>query len=220
MCFYLLSKIYVEFIYRGSAVLTIGAGTLADIFDPRERGTMLGIYYAAPLLGPAIGPIIGGSKLLFDSRYETRGDNAFREVLTQVWSWRATFYFLSALGGVLLLPFLLFKDTFRRERSTSYQAALLRHQQRNLKKLKLTVVPVADSSRVSHETDVGAVAVATALGEANSDPKEIHLSVSDINPFPQLIQVLRRKNNVVMYFPSGIAHPCLERLKKDVIEFV
>jgi len=34
-----------------SAVLAIGAGTLADIFDSEERGTMLGIYYAAPLLG-------------------------------------------------------------------------------------------------------------------------------------------------------------------------
>lgn len=37
--------------YRASAVLSIGAATLADIFEPRERGTMMGIYYAAPLLG-------------------------------------------------------------------------------------------------------------------------------------------------------------------------
>ena len=45
---------------RSAAVFTIGAGTLADIFDPKERGTRLGIYYGAPLLGPACGPILGG----------------------------------------------------------------------------------------------------------------------------------------------------------------
>jgi MFS family permease len=43
-----------------SAVLAIGAATLADIYEPVERGTKMGIYYAAPLLGPAIGPILGG----------------------------------------------------------------------------------------------------------------------------------------------------------------
>ncbi len=47
---------------RGAAVLTIGAGTLADMYEPHERGTVLGIYYAAPLLGPSLGPIIGGGK--------------------------------------------------------------------------------------------------------------------------------------------------------------
>jgi MFS family permease len=45
-----------------AAVMTIGAGTLADIYDPKERGSMLGVYYAAPLLGPAIGPILGGGE--------------------------------------------------------------------------------------------------------------------------------------------------------------
>ena len=47
-------------VYSASAVLSIGAATLADIFEPRERGTMMGIYYAAPLLGPSLGPIAGG----------------------------------------------------------------------------------------------------------------------------------------------------------------
>ena len=30
--------------------MAIGAATLADIYDPFERGTKLGIYYAAPCL--------------------------------------------------------------------------------------------------------------------------------------------------------------------------
>ena len=50
----------IDLLYRASAVLAIGAATLADIFEPRERGTMMGIYYAAPLLGPSLGPIAGG----------------------------------------------------------------------------------------------------------------------------------------------------------------
>lgn len=31
--------------YRSSAVIALGASTLADIYDPHERGTMMGIYY-------------------------------------------------------------------------------------------------------------------------------------------------------------------------------
>jgi MFS family permease len=34
-----------------SAVLALGAGTLADIYDVHERGTKLGIYYISPALG-------------------------------------------------------------------------------------------------------------------------------------------------------------------------
>ncbi|KAF8975377.1 major facilitator superfamily domain-containing protein [Cyathus striatus] len=54
---------------RSSAVMALGAATLADIFEPAERGTkassqclsiQMGIYYMAPLLGSALGPIFGG----------------------------------------------------------------------------------------------------------------------------------------------------------------
>lgn len=31
--------------YSTSAILSIGAATLADIYEPHERGTMMGIYY-------------------------------------------------------------------------------------------------------------------------------------------------------------------------------
>lgn len=67
-----------------SAVLALGAGTLSDIYDSHERGTKLGIYYAVPLLGPSIGPILGGAIS------STKG------------GWRATFYFLLGYGAVCL----------------------------------------------------------------------------------------------------------------------
>ncbi|KZO96072.1 MFS general substrate transporter [Calocera viscosa TUFC12733] len=91
----------------GSAVLSIGAGTLADVFEPRERGSMLGIYYAAPLLGPSLGPLLGG-------------------VLTSGLGWRSTFWFLVIFAGCTLVLFIFFKDTFRKERSLAYQSAVNR----------------------------------------------------------------------------------------------
>ena len=94
---------------RSSAVIALGAATLADIYEPAQRGTMMGIYYSAPLLGPSLGPILGGA-------------------LTQAFSWRATFWFLAIFVGLCFLSFIPFRDTFRRERSLTYQAALRRRR--------------------------------------------------------------------------------------------
>lgn len=44
----------------GSAPVTIGGGTVADLFLPQERGRALSIYTLGPVAGPAIGPIAGG----------------------------------------------------------------------------------------------------------------------------------------------------------------
>ncbi|EJT99833.1 MFS general substrate transporter [Dacryopinax primogenitus] len=90
-----------------SAVLSIGAGTLADVFEPRERGSMLGIYYAAPLLGPSLGPLLGGA-------------------LTTGLGWRSTFWFLVIFAGCTLVLLIFFRDTFRKERSLAYQSAVNR----------------------------------------------------------------------------------------------
>jgi len=66
----------------------------------------MGIYYIAPLLGPSIGPILGG-------------------VLTTGLHWRAIFWFLAIVAGATCLCFVFFfHDTFRRERSLTYQNVL------------------------------------------------------------------------------------------------
>lgn len=36
---------HVALCVRSSAVMSIGAATLADLYEPSERGTMMGIYY-------------------------------------------------------------------------------------------------------------------------------------------------------------------------------
>jgi hypothetical protein len=73
----------------------------------------MGLYYAVPLLGPSLGPVIGG-------------------LLTKGFSWRATFYFLAAFGGVSFCSFLFFPDSYRKERSQIYQAATKRALKRAL----------------------------------------------------------------------------------------
>ncbi|KAK5203098.1 hypothetical protein LTR96_011066 [Exophiala xenobiotica] len=44
----------------GSACLTIGGGTIADLFEKEQRGLAMSIYTAGPLFGPVLGPICGG----------------------------------------------------------------------------------------------------------------------------------------------------------------
>ncbi|KAL5631833.1 hypothetical protein ACGC1H_000022 [Rhizoctonia solani] len=44
----------------GSAPLTIGAGSISDLFHERDRAVAMSLYSLGPLLGPIIGPIAGG----------------------------------------------------------------------------------------------------------------------------------------------------------------
>ncbi|ESZ96910.1 MFS multidrug transporter [Sclerotinia borealis F-4128] len=44
----------------GSSPLTNAGGVIADMFSAAQRGVAMSIFAAAPFLGPAIGPIVGG----------------------------------------------------------------------------------------------------------------------------------------------------------------
>jgi multidrug resistance protein len=63
---------------------TIGAGTIASIYEVKERGLAMGYFYLGPLCGPLLSPIIGGA-------------------LTQRFDWRSTQWFLAAFGALVLL---------------------------------------------------------------------------------------------------------------------
>lgn len=116
----------------------------------------MGLYYAVPLLGPSLGPVIGG-------------------LLTKGFSWRATFYFLAAFGGVSFCSFLFFPDSYRKERSQIYQAAtkralkraLAHHESKEKKRIKkitrglstsdptpATTVPPTPATRTGFHTPV------------------------------------------------------------------
>ncbi|KJA20497.1 hypothetical protein HYPSUDRAFT_43203 [Hypholoma sublateritium FD-334 SS-4] len=153
-----------------SAVLTLGAATLADMYDAKERGSVMGVYYAAPLLGPSLGPIIGG-------------------ILTQIFSWRATFYFLAIFGGVSLLAFIVFRDTFRRDRSLSYQAALRQAAQANCRSSE-----EYDATRDVEKREAGA--------EPEDRPPKIGLRHMQI--IQPTVAIFRRPNNVLILCASGL----------------
>jgi multidrug resistance protein len=63
-----------------ASVQAVGVGTIADVWEPKERGRAMGIFYLGPLCGPLFAPIIGGA-------------------LAQRWNWRATLWFLVIYGG-------------------------------------------------------------------------------------------------------------------------
>ncbi|KAG8906072.1 hypothetical protein FRB99_007660 [Tulasnella sp. 403] len=44
----------------GSAPLTIGAGSIADLFREENRAAAMGVYTLGPLIGPVVGPVAGG----------------------------------------------------------------------------------------------------------------------------------------------------------------
>ncbi|KAJ5814771.1 hypothetical protein N7474_006548 [Penicillium riverlandense] len=71
-----------------ASVQAVGAGTIADLWEPRERGRAMGIFYLGPLCGPLLAPIFGGA-------------------LAQRWGWRSTMWFLAAYGA-LTVVFILF----------------------------------------------------------------------------------------------------------------
>ncbi|KAJ7468471.1 major facilitator superfamily domain-containing protein [Mycena latifolia] len=178
-----------------SAVMAIGAATLADIFDPVERGTKMGVYYMAPLLGPSLAPIMGG-------------------VLTTGFSWRAPFWFLAVVSGLSCTSiFVFFKDTFRRERSLTYQSVLKRRlKARNASAATSCTATVSDPEKepphdgeTQHEppVDVEKAWPAPAPAVAAALPT-IKLTLRDVNPYRPLRQVLRRTNNLVILFASGL----------------
>ncbi|KAG1731690.1 MFS general substrate transporter [Suillus lakei] len=156
-----------------SAVFAIGAATLADIYEPHQRGTMMG-------------PIFGGA-------------------LTQGLSWRAVFWFLAIWGGIIFLAFLfLFKDTFRKERSGTYQNVLKRRLREQLSEAR-GELPKTSESEVGGESKTTVKDVeAQRTAIPASAIKEVKLSIADVNPFPPYLLIVSRKNNLVILIASGL----------------
>ena len=71
-----------------ASVQAVGAGTIADIWETRERGKAMGIFYLGPLCGPLFAPIVGGA-------------------LGSGLGWRSTQWFLVIYGGITLI-FIIF----------------------------------------------------------------------------------------------------------------
>ena len=97
------------------------------MYEPAQRGTILGIYYLSPLVGPSLGPLIGGGIAA------SRRDGWRDTLCVQSAARRAsdpTSWFLAAYAGVVALVFVVVPETFRHERSTAWQKAIKRAQAR------------------------------------------------------------------------------------------
>ncbi|KAJ6171224.1 hypothetical protein N7470_000291 [Penicillium chermesinum] len=66
-----------------ASVQAVGAGTIADIWHPYERGQAMSMFFLGPLCGPLLAPIIGG-------------------LLSERWGWRSTLWFSAAFGAFIL----------------------------------------------------------------------------------------------------------------------
>ncbi|SCO84239.1 related to multidrug resistant protein [Fusarium oxysporum] len=76
-----------------SGPMSIGGGTVADLFVQEERGKAMALFTVGPLLGPVIGPIIGG-------------------FVSENVGWRWTFRILLILSGIIaIVTFALMKET-------------------------------------------------------------------------------------------------------------
>jgi len=65
-----------------SAPQTVGGGVLSDCFSTEERGKAVALYSLAPVLGPSLGPLIGG-------------------FVTAKTTWRWCFWILTMFGGLV-----------------------------------------------------------------------------------------------------------------------
>ncbi|EXJ92004.1 hypothetical protein A1O3_00554 [Capronia epimyces CBS 606.96] len=80
--------------FGASAVYVLADGVLGDVWPSEQRGKSLGIYLLIPLLGAAVGPIVGG-------------------FITQGTTWRWMFWSTSLLQGAMILAsILLFDETY------------------------------------------------------------------------------------------------------------
>ncbi|KAI0754649.1 major facilitator superfamily domain-containing protein [Daedaleopsis nitida] len=182
-------------------------GTSSPPASPLNRPSHPLLAPSAPVLGPSLGPIIGGA-------------------LTDAFDWRATFWFLAAFVALVILAFLPFRDTFRRERSLTYQAALRRRRaQRDAKDSEAssatqqltTAPPAASETATSSEEeekraevaeqparDVEKQEEAVSAGEVPAPLDVVKLSLADVNPLKPVWKVLRRTNNIAILVASGL----------------
>ncbi|KAK0709295.1 major facilitator superfamily domain-containing protein, partial [Lasiosphaeria miniovina] len=72
-----------------ASTISLGAGVIADIAAPSERGSFFGTFNLGPMLAPCIGPALGG-------------------VLSERLGWRSIFWFLTVSAAACLAAVLLF----------------------------------------------------------------------------------------------------------------
>lgn len=85
--------------FQGTVFLIIGGTAIGDIYAPKERGTAYAWFMSGTLIGPALGPLIGG-------------------IIVTYASWRDIFWLQTALAGVASLACVfLLPETIHKKKS-------------------------------------------------------------------------------------------------------
>jgi MFS family permease len=71
-----------------SGTIALSYGVVADISSTAERGSYIGVVGVGTMMGPALGPVIGG-------------------ILAQFLGWRSIFWFLVIVSALFLVPYVL-----------------------------------------------------------------------------------------------------------------
>src|SRR6476469_1206623 len=77
--------------FFGSALVPIGQSILLDIYTPEERGSAMALFGVSVMVGPVLGPVIGGW-------------------LTDHYSWRWVFYINVPIGALALAGISIFMN--------------------------------------------------------------------------------------------------------------
>ncbi|KAJ5949631.1 hypothetical protein N7454_001215, partial [Penicillium verhagenii] len=94
--------------FGASAIYALANGVLGDVWRPEQRGRSLGVYLLIPLLGAAVGPIIGG-------------------FMAERTTWRWMFWSTSIFQAVMIVvSFVSFHET--------YEPLILRHRAERLRR--------------------------------------------------------------------------------------
>lgn len=100
--------------FQGTCFLIVGATVIGDIYRPIERGTAYGWFLSGTLIGPAMGPFIGG-------------------IIVTYASWRDIFWLQTALAGASSLGIIfLVPETIHRKRSDELTGLSRRQKARKL----------------------------------------------------------------------------------------
>ncbi|KAH8426920.1 putative MFS transporter [Aspergillus melleus] len=75
--------------FQGTSFLVVGSSAVGDIYEPKTRATALGWVTSGSLIGPAVGPFLGGAVITFRP-------------------WTTIFWLLTAMNGLAAATIILF----------------------------------------------------------------------------------------------------------------
>ncbi|KAF8948083.1 hypothetical protein BGZ46_005445 [Entomortierella lignicola] len=133
--------------FGSSSVLSLGGGSLSDVFHSGERGSAFGLFYLGPLIAPMIGPIIGG-------------------VLADRAGWRSTMWLLFGTSVVALLMVFFFLPETSRKQIDSTPAL----------ETKSDAVDASNVSRSNFYSSASSTHVASEISANNSESGHNNIS--------------------------------------------